>query len=999
MKNLKKTLSFVLVASMLIAAMSLSCIGASAASSGITDAQGWFESAYVEWSAVSGVDGYNVYVTPAGSSNWTKLDSELVRKTSSGYRADAVGIKAGDYVMKVVPTVSGAEQSEKALTTDTLKVEAYDRSGYAHFNYTEGVGAYNDDGTLKDNAIVIYVTNENKNTVSVTSKDGTTVTGIGNILGSTGMDVGGGRNAKGGKANGNKDIIRKLAKDGTPLVVRIIGDVKGADMEGLTAFDSIDYGGSVGDNGFMARMSGGKNITIEGIGNDACINGWGLHFICQTADYAAGYGRSFEVRNITFKNVPEDCVGMEGQQEGSTLTAPVERCWIHNCNFLAPTIANPAESDKDGGDGACDFKRGQYFTNSYCYYDGYHKTNLVGSSDDSLQYHLTYHHNYWKNCESRGPLARQANIHMYNNIFEGQTSYCMNPRANAYIFSEYNMFYKCKNPVEVKSGAVKSYNDSVVGMTGAFDATVVTDRSTVVSTANKYASFELDSKLSYIPSGNYQLQESISEMRAVVLAYAGVQKAKPTTPDQVNTSVIPAANYPTAAVTLDYTKQFNKTNTPKSGTYDNIVINATKFDAAYIGIGGSATGCDIVFYVGTAVNVTVEQYSGSSNDLVLVNEDGVSIMVGGGTAYNLPSGYYFIQSNTYDVGSSKYKEAKISGLTITAVDPNASTNPIPTPPPAGGDNGENGGNSGSGDNGGNSGSDEGGNTPGGSTGGTVTSGTVITEDSEVHSFTEHGKADPDGFFSISGNTSTSKGSVSFNGLDLTTCLKIESSTTISFTSSENGTLVLVFGGSTNASGKKIKVNGASYEIPSNQILELSLDAGTHSVTKGDSINLFYVAFVPASSAPHSHSYTGEETKEATCTESGLITYTCDCGDSYTEAVEAKGHDFVDGFCVNCGIDDPNADNSENPDNGETPDNPSGGDNTDDPNGGNTPDDPNGGDNTDDPSGGNTTDDPNSPENPTKPDDDEPTGPKPFWLLIVEFFMAIGDFFKKLFGAK
>ncbi len=989
---MKKVFCLILVASMLIAAMSVMCVGASAASAGITDAQGWFESAYVEWSAVSGADGYNVYVTPAGSSNWTKLDSELVRKTSSGYRADAVGIKAGDYVMKVVPTVSGAEQSAKALTTDTLTVLAYDRSGYAHFNYTDGVGAYNDDGTLKDNAIVLYVTNENKNTVSVTSKDGTTVTGIGNILGSTGMDVGGGLNAKGGKANSNSDIIRKLAKDGTPLVVRIIGDVKGADMVGLTAFDSIDYGGSVGDNGFMARMSGGKDITIEGIGPDATINGWGLHFICQTADYAAGIGKSFEVRNVTFKNVPEDCVGMEGQQEGSTLTAPVERCWIHNCTFLAPVISNPAESDKDGGDGACDFKRGHYFTNSYCYYNGYHKTNLVGSSDDSLQYHLTYHHNYWKNCESRGPLARQANIHMYNNIFEGQTSYAMNPRANAYIFSEYNMFFQCKNPVQVKSGAVKSYNDTVVGMTGAFDATVVTDRSTVVSTSNKYASFELDSKLSYIPSGNYQLQESISEMRAVVLAYAGVQKAKIVSPDQVNTSVIPAANYPTAAVTLDYTKQFNKTNTPKSGTYDNIVINATKFDAAYIGIGGSATGCDIVFYVGTAVNVTVEQYSGSSNDLVLVNEDGVSIMVGGGTAYNLPSGYYFIQSNTYDVGSGKYKEAKISGLTITAVDPNASTNPIPTPPPAGGDNGENGGNNGSGDSG-NTGSGDSGNT-GGSTGGTVTSGTVITGDSQVHSFTEHGKADPDGFFSISGNTSTSKGSVSFNNLDLTTCLKIESSTNISFSPNEKGTLVLVFGGSTNAAGKKVRVDGSSYEIPSSQILELILDAGTHSVTKDSSINLFYVAFVPASSASHTHSYVDEETKEATCTESGLITYTCECGDSYTETVAAKGHDFVDGFCVNCGIDDPNGQP------GGSEDGPNGGENPDDPNGNNPgEDDPNGNKPGEDDPNSNKPgeDDPNSGENPENPDDTQPTGPKPFWLLIVEFFQAIGNFFAKLFG--
>ena len=315
----RKILSIALVMTILLSILSVLTIGVSAAEGTITKAQGWFESAYAEWTPVSGASGYNAYISPADTTRWTKIDSELVRSYSTYYRVDAVGLKAGDYKIKIVPTSGGAEQTDKAMTTSTLTVSAYDRSGYAHFNYTEGVGAYNDDGTLKANAIVLYVTNENKNTVSVTSKDGTTVTGIGNILGSTGMDVGGGLNAKGGKANTNQDIIRKLAKDGTPLVVRIIGDVKGADMIGLTAFDSIDYGGSVGDNGYMARMSGGKNITIEGIGSDATINGWGLHFICQTADYAAGYGRSFEVRNITFKNVPEDCVGMRSEEHTSEL--------------------------------------------------------------------------------------------------------------------------------------------------------------------------------------------------------------------------------------------------------------------------------------------------------------------------------------------------------------------------------------------------------------------------------------------------------------------------------------------------------------------------------------------------------------------------------------------------------------------------------------------------------------------------------------------------------
>ena len=43
---------------------------------------------------------------------------------------------------------------------------------------------------------------------------------------------------------------------------------------------------------------------------------------------------------------------------------------------------------------------------------------------------------------------------------------------------------------------------------------------------------------------------------------------------------------------------------------------------------------------------------------------------------------------------------------------------------------------------------------------------------------------------------------------------------------------------------------------------------------------------------HTHNYTGSITKEATCTEAGVRTYTCSCGDSYTENIPATGHSYV-----------------------------------------------------------------------------------------------------------
>ena len=49
-----------------------------------------------------------------------------------------------------------------------------------------------------------------------------------------------------------------------------------------------------------------------------------------------------------------------------------------------------------------------------------------------------------------------------------------------------------------------------------------------------------------------------------------------------------------------------------------------------------------------------------------------------------------------------------------------------------------------------------------------------------------------------------------------------------------------------------------------------------------------------------HSYTSSVTTAATCTEAGLRTYTCICGDSYTEEIPATGHDYVDDVCTVCG---------------------------------------------------------------------------------------------------
>lgn len=88
-----------------------------------------------------------------------------------------------------------------------------------------------------------------------------------------------------------------------------------------------------------------------------------------------------------------------------------------------------------------------------------------------------------------------------------------------------------------------------------------------------------------------------------------------------------------------------------------------------------------------------------------------------------------------------------------------------------------------------------------------------------------------------------------------------------------------------------------YEETNNSVSAPDLTAGTWKGT-------FQMEIKLESHISHVHSYIEKITKEPTCTEEGEKTYTCDCGDSYTEKIPATGHNFIDGECGHCGEKDP-----------------------------------------------------------------------------------------------
>ncbi len=352
------------------------------------DSAGYLEGAYAEWSAVSGASGYNVYA------DGTQIDSMLIRQYADRFRADAVGLKAGSHTLKVVPVISGKEDASKAGETK-VTVAAHIREGFGFVNGTSS-GAYNEDGTLKSNATVIYVTEETKDTVTVTLPDkkgnDTALTGIQNII----------------------NDLKSNAKVG-PVDIRFIGNI--TDPAVLTKGDLYVDTATCG-------------LTIEGIGTDTTFNGFGL--VMKNSD-------NVEVRNIGFMN----CNSSEGDDCG--LQQGNSHVWVHNCDFFYGDAGSDADQVK--GDGALDTKTSTYVTHSFNHFWDNGKCNLQGMKSETTENYITYHHNWYDHSDSRHPRIRTCSVHIYNNYYDGNAKYGVGVTLGASAFVESNYFRNCKYPM------------------------------------------------------------------------------------------------------------------------------------------------------------------------------------------------------------------------------------------------------------------------------------------------------------------------------------------------------------------------------------------------------------------------------------------------------------------------------------------------------------------------------------------------------------------------
>ena len=496
---------------------------------------------------------YSVYYKPieADDSAYVRLGDDLIVREGDTLKCYIVGISSGTYNVKLVASDDATGNIYETILEDT-RVSAQDRSGYAHFGSTEGVGAYNNDGTLKAGTKIIYVTNENKNTVTC-EIGGTVYVGLVNILqaqyksdtpmlirviGKITTNQWNYKNVEPRLSDGSNatddffenTFSTEYGENLANLHVKLKGNGGGAKTynykttpEGLgevrltnsgsktTTYKGSDFPALYGKSTFdddsyynMLEVKGSKNITIEGIGTDAEFFQFGISFEeCS----------SIEIKNITFTDYPEDALNFLGGDRADL--ANYGRYWVHNCTFNRGYNAwdISGERDKFAGDGSIDFNNVSNLTLAYNYFNETKKSMLFGSGDSEACMNMTMHHNYFYKVDSRLPLGRNVNIHMYNNYFE-QCKNASDIRKNSYIFSEANYYNGTTKPFIVSSSYVKSYGDIFSGSSSS-GITKVTDRTKTLSgtckpdKTNNLMNFDTNSELFYYDSVNKRTDVSI----------------------------------------------------------------------------------------------------------------------------------------------------------------------------------------------------------------------------------------------------------------------------------------------------------------------------------------------------------------------------------------------------------------------------------------------------------------------------------------------------------
>ncbi len=728
------------------------------------EATGWLESAYVEWSTDYKADSYNAYVKEKDG-EYVKLDDELIRhyKTDKDYyRADALGLKEGTYIMKVVPVKDGKEVASKALETEEIAVASHDRSGFAFSSdskYKTGSGAYNDDGTLKQDAVVLYVTKDTAKTVTMTVKTDTNKTT---------------------KCVGIQTIIDALQKgnETRPVDIRIIGTVTKNDLDKIS---SSSEGLQVKGKSAYSDMK----LTIEGVGSDACIKDFGI--LVRNA-------ANVEIRNLSVLNFMDDGISID-----------TSNCniWVHNLDIYYGQAGS--DSDQKKGDGSIDVKKSQYCTIAYNHFFDSGKCGLVDATpaDSGYSDYLTYHHNWFDHSDSRHPRIRNGhNIHVYNNYYDGNSKYGVGVTSGSSAFVEANVFENCKYPMmsslqgsdakgksifsNEKGGMIKAYNNIISGAAGVVYANA--DSSYGAANAASFDAY-LAAERNEQVAGSYKTlsgSTTYSNFDTDVSVDMGVTEADITAVAEVKNKVKAlSGSQGGGVIPWNFTDADNSSYAIDEKLKE--AVTAYK-NTALISVGGKVDKTGHTEETTKSEENTTASQETSSSDEKTTAQPTQNTTASDATQATTSQQPTAVQPTTEQQSTTVSTTTAQQSTTVQQT----TTSQQPT---------------------------------------TGTAGKVIAVDFE------NGSTD-NTFFNIKGNIAKDKGTVTYKGKTYTKCLKMETSTEISFNTQTNAKIVMVFNEDFNG---KVKLDGSKCAVK-NGIIEMTVNAGTHKITKGDKANLYYLAY-------------------------------------------------------------------------------------------------------------------------------------------------------------
>ncbi|WP_433373994.1 pectate lyase family protein [Actinoplanes sp. CA-142083] len=195
-----------------------------------------------------------------------------------------------------------------------------------------------------------------------------------------------------------------------------------------------------------ADVTVASNKTIIGVGSSSGLTGCGF----KINDVNNVVIRNLRIAKVKAGNGNGDAIHIDG----------ATHVWVdHN------DLSSDTSSGTDYYDGLVDITHAaDYITVSWNYEHDHIKCNLLGHSDDNASedtghLRVTYHHNYFRNCDQRGPRVRFGNpVHVYNNYYYNSGTYGVATTCNAGVYVERNYFENTPNTVVTSTGSSPAGN-------------------------------------------------------------------------------------------------------------------------------------------------------------------------------------------------------------------------------------------------------------------------------------------------------------------------------------------------------------------------------------------------------------------------------------------------------------------------------------------------------------------------------------------------------------